>query len=310
MAKDFDSARRAAVIQDLLGALRDEPVDLLPFDEVRESLHLRHLVDRGIYEVPLDQVVGSFNRTREFNRAFLPRRAGQRERWKRIEALAKGSEGFPPVELYKVRDAYFVIDGHHRISVLRALEAPTVEAWVKEFLTPVPLSPEESIEEVVSKAGLADFLEATGLDASAEASYRTTAAGGYERLLEHIVVHRHYLGVEQQREIPWREAVSSWRDRVYQPVIEVVRQRRVLEQFPQRTETDLYLFTMDHWHLLRERYGDEQVDAQRAVHHLSRKRRRRQRQEMPWVRRKLHDLWRQWRGSSIRESEAQQESKK
>jgi hypothetical protein len=253
-------------MQDLLSHLLKRPADLLPFDLVRERLHLRQVIDRGVQEVPLSRVVGTLQREREFNRAFLPREESLRERWEDVEELA-GAGGFPPVELYRVGDVDFVVDGHHRVSVARAQGAPTIEAHVKEFITDVPLSPGVSIEDLILKEFLARFLEATGLAPSSPDEFRVTAPNGYERLLDHISVHRYYRGIELGRPVPWPEAVRSWYETVYRPMVERIRRSRILEQFPGRTETDLYLYTMDHLHYLRQRYGPS-FPLSRAVRHF------------------------------------------
>ncbi|MCB1056948.1 MAG: hypothetical protein KDD11_15720, partial [Acidobacteria bacterium] len=194
----FDRARRLSRLRRFLNRFgAAEPLRLLPFEEVRKSLKLRHLVDRGIEEVPLEKIIGSLGRALEFDRAFLPRRESSRQRWERLARLADGPVGFPPVDLYQVGDAYFVVDGHHRISVLQSLGAPSVEAHVKEFLTPVPLAPEDSIEGVILRRGQADFLEATGLVPKDERELLVTVGDGYERLLDHISVHRYFRGIEE-----------------------------------------------------------------------------------------------------------------
>lgn len=261
-------------MQDLLSPLRGRPAELLPFEEVKERLRLRNLVDRGLLEVPLEQIVGSLGRQREFTRAFLPREEALRRRWQEVEELAESQRGFPPVELYKVGDAYFVVDGHHRVSVARRLGAPAIEARVQEFLTPVPLGSEESVAGVLLKQGLADFLEATGLVPEHEDEYRTTVPQGYDRLLEHISVHRWFRGIEEDRSPGWREAAASWRDRVYRPAVEAIRESGVLKEFPERTETDLYLFVMDHLAKLKEHYGGHAVTPRRAALHLELSQRR------------------------------------
>ncbi|MBZ5588822.1 MAG: hypothetical protein LAO05_09685 [Acidobacteriia bacterium] len=264
----FDAARRAAVMQDLLGVLTGRPVDLLPFDRVRSGLRLKHTVDRGHRDVPLELIVGTLGREREFNREFLPREEALRDRWEEVEELAEGPAGFPAVELYQVGDTYFVVDGHHRVSVARSLGVSTIEAHVKEFLTPVPIGPGASIEEVVLSSGFADFLEATGLVPAAPDEFRVSEPNGYERLLEHITVHRYYRGIESGRGSSWGEAVASWYDTVYTPIIAAIRRCGVMEGFPGRTETDLYLFTMDHVHHLRERYAPKPVPFPVAVRHF------------------------------------------
>jgi heme-degrading monooxygenase HmoA len=264
----FDAARRSALMSDLLGHLLGRPADLLPFEQVREGLRLRHVVDRGIQEVPLDKVVGTLGREKEFNRAFLPRDESLRERWEGAERLAESQVGFPSVELYKVGDVYFVVDGHHRVSVAKQMEQASIEAWVKEFLTPVPVEANESIDEIVLKSGYADFLEATGLKPEDPDEFAVTTPSGYERLLEHISVHRWYKGVEWKRPVSWDEAVASWRDTVYRPMIGTIKQSCVMDDFPDATPADLYLFTMAHLHNLRERYGDQVVTPEKAMRHL------------------------------------------
>lgn len=288
-------------MSDLVRPLLGRPRELLSFGEVKDRLRLRNLVDRGLREVPVERIVGSLGRQREFTRAFLPREESLRRRWEEVARLAEGLRGFPPVELYQVGDAYFVVDGHHRVSVARRLEAPTIEARVQEFLTPVPLAAGDDVEAVLLKQGLADFLEATGLDAAGDAGdagaaddegFRTTVPQGYDRLLEHISVHRYYRSLEDRREIPWREAVASWLDRVYRPTLATIRQSRVMGQFPGRTPTDLYLFVMDHLATLRETYGDR-ATPDRAVRHLELSRRQ-QRSAGAHLRRWRHILER-WR---------------
>ncbi len=261
----FDAARRAALVSDLLALVGGRPADLLPFEPVRRSLQLRHLVDRGLHQVPLDRIVGSLDRAGEFNRVFLPREEALRERWEEIKELAEGPRGFPPVELYQVGQVYFVVDGHHRISVARSLDAPSIEAHVLEFLTPLPLGPEDALDDVLRQHGRAEFLDLTGLVPEAPDDFRVSGPDGYRRLLDHIRVHGYYRGIEEGRDVPWDEEVASWRDTVYRPMRETIRRSGLLEEFPHRTETDVYLFFMDHLHHLRQVYGDPHLSPDAAV---------------------------------------------
>lgn len=287
---EFDAARRAAVMGDLLRHLRGRPADLLSFDEVREGLELRHLVDRGLREIPLASIVGTLGRAREFNRAFLPREESLRQRWTGAEARARGLEGFPPIDVYQVGEVFFVVDGHHRVSVARRLGAPTIEARVKEFLSPVPVDRHDRIEDILLEGGRADFLEVTGLAPRDDGDFRLTVAAGHEQLLEHIRVHRYFRGLDLGREFGWDEAVASWRDLVYRPVVRHIVDSGVMEGFPDRTPTDLYLFVMDHLHHLRERYPERTVPEEAAVRHFRWLRRREAGPLRRWWRRLIDRL--------------------
>ncbi|MBZ0308060.1 MAG: universal stress protein, partial [Anaerolineae bacterium] len=127
---DFQRARTRAFWSDLIDRLRGKNVDLLNFDEVKQKLRLRDDRHLGLQDIPLNKIVGSVGRHNDFNRRFLPRKSISKERWKAVDALALGLTGFPPIEVYKVGDAYFVVDGNHRVSVARANNMETIEAYV------------------------------------------------------------------------------------------------------------------------------------------------------------------------------------
>lgn len=253
----FDRARTRAFVSDLLGILSGRREGLVPFEEVRQRLRLRNRAYQGLQDVPLDRIVGSLGRYQDFTREFLPRNSGVRQRWMNVLRWAESTVGLPPVELYKVGEAYFVKDGNHRVSVARAMGAPTIQAYVWEYETRVPITAALDVDELIRKQESLHFLERTGIDRLCpDAQIDVTVPGGYRELEEHIDVHRYYRGLEAGREIPHEEAVLSWYDHVYMPVVQAIRRHDILEEFPGRTETDLYLWIMQHLHFLRERYGD------------------------------------------------------
>ncbi|RMF38792.1 MAG: DUF4032 domain-containing protein [Chloroflexi bacterium] len=253
---DFERARRRAAIQDILAALRRRPADLLPFEEVEEKLHLRPRGYRGLEDVPLDKIVGSVGRYQDFNRAFLPRRDALRDRWQRIDTLVSTGGGLPPVELYKVGDVYFVRDGNHRVSVARQHDAPTIQAYVWEFETPVPLEPDMDVDDLLLKGEQADFLQQTHLhQIRPEARIEFTVPGGYYKLLEQIAHFQRAISQIDQRDVPYEEAVALWYEMVYEPVVEIIRESGILQAFPGRTEADLYIWVLRHQQELSQRYG-------------------------------------------------------
>lgn len=262
----FSQARRRAFLQRVRRFLsRHHDDHLLSFDQVRDKLRIRGQHYAGIQTVPLDKIVGSTGRYHEFNRAFLPTQDFIRERWKRVYQAAHEG-GFPPIEVYKIGDAYFVRDGHHRVSVLKDLGATSIEAAVTELDTPIPLSADVDEAELEMKAEYARFLQDTALDQSRpEQNIELTLPGQYQKLREHIAVHRYFLGQREQREIPLQEAAAHWYDEVYLPVVQVIREADILKHFPGRTEADLYLWLVEHRHYLSQEYGHEVPLAEAAA---------------------------------------------
>jgi nucleotide-binding universal stress UspA family protein len=265
----FERARARAFMERVVGQLRRRPTDLLPFEQVRAKLGLLPSSDRGLHEIPLDHIVGSEGRYQEFTRSFLPRQRRMRDRWKRVYAATEDQAGLPPVEVYQVGDVYFVKDGNHRVSVAREMGAKTIEAYVTEFISPLPIAVDAPLDDVLLQAGHWRFLQQTHLDElHPETPIEVTCPGCYEKLIEHIAVHGYFLGMDRQCAICWQDAVSSWFDNVYMPMVHIIREQDVLKDFPERTEADLYLWIMEHRHYLAEELGQE-IDRSQAAEHFA-----------------------------------------
>lgn len=255
---DFRRARQKAAMQIIFDRLRGRSTQLLSFEQVQKKLRARPTPPRKLREVPLDSIVGSVGRYADFTRSFLPRDSSDEERWARVRAMAESLEGLPPVEVYKIGEAYFVSDGHHRVSVARELNAAAIEAYVTEVKARVPITAEDEARDVILKGEYTDFLERTELDKlHPEAEVRLTEPGKYQTLLEHIDVHRYFMGLERDQEVPYEEAVAHWYDGVYLPVVRSIRHQGILRDFPGRTEADLYLWVTEHREQLRESLGWE-----------------------------------------------------
>lgn len=264
--RKFSDMRSRVFMENVLAFLQKKPNTLLPFEDVRSMLNLSHLRYLGVQEVPLDKIVGSVGRYDDFTREFLPRRDDQEDRWRKVYDLSTSMTGFPPVELYKVGDAYFVRDGNHRVSVARANDAKTIEAYVTEYTSSVDVSSEDTLDELLIKAGAANFAEVTKLDELRPGhSIKLTNPGRYKYLLKHIIDHKYFREIECQCEISWEEAVASWYDNVYLPLVNEIRERGILERFPGRTEADLYAWLVYHRQALEELYGVGQVDDDAVV---------------------------------------------
>jgi hypothetical protein len=263
---DWQAARWKGFIQGVLAALSGQSRRLLAFDEVKQHLHIGGPVYRGVETVPLDKVVGSVDRYRDFDRIFLPTQSHTEDRWRRVSRAWYEDISLPPVQLYKVGEVYFVVDGNHRVSVARSRGQKYIDAEVRECEARVPLTSEVRPEDLARLGEKVEFLERTQLDrVRPGAAIEPTVLGGYDRLLEHIAVHRYFMGLEAGREVFEAEAVGHWHDTLYRPVAEVVEQSGILESLPGRTAADFYLWVMDHIHYLRERPGQERLDPGRAA---------------------------------------------
>jgi hypothetical protein len=132
----FRRARKRATLEDVVARLTGKSADLLCYPDVREVLEIEGSEARVLKEIPLDAIVGSVERCGDFTRSFLPRKPISQHRWTSVEmALVK----WPPIEVYEIDQAYFVLDGHHRVSVARQRGVSHIYAYVTEVCTRVPL---------------------------------------------------------------------------------------------------------------------------------------------------------------------------
>jgi hypothetical protein len=255
------SANQAQVV-DLLGLVTGADTDLYSYDEVAKRLKARQRIDMGTHMVPLELIVGSVGRYRDFTRTFLPRAGVNKERWTRVAAAMNSLEGLPPVELFKIGEVYFVRDGNHRVSVARANNVTHIEAYVTEVATDIPLTLDDfERDRWIIKAEQREFLQHTGLDEiRPEHGILLTEPGRYEIMLHHIEVHRYLRNMDLDRagssnRLTWEDAVASWYDNVYMPVVTAIRDCELMDDFPDRTEADLYLWIALHREGLAAEYG-------------------------------------------------------
>lgn len=266
---DYSDARRKAFWNEVVAFVNRRPNRLLSWDEVRDKLGIRGQIYRGLQTVPVNKIIGSVGRYQDFDRAFMPVQGKTADRWRSIARAHYDDVGLPPVKLYKVGDAYFVLDGNHRVSVAREQGKEFVDAEVIEADTRVPVEADLDADDLEIKGEYACFLERTRLDElRPDQRIEFTIGGGYERLLEHIAVHRYFMGLEQDRPIPEDEAVCDWYDTLYLPLVQIIREKGILADFPGRTEADLYLWIMDHQHYLREQCGPA-LSTEKAAEHFA-----------------------------------------
>ena len=259
----FHSARQRAFWQEMLQHFTGKHKELLNFEKVRRRLHLHEEHYQGVHDVPLDQIVGSVGRYNDFTATFLPKNKKMLERWSRVYAATNSMEGLPPIELYKVGDAYFVRDGNHRVSVARELDSKTIQAHVIELPTTVPLRPGMSDREYEAAKAYANFLDETGLSRAVpdHESIELSIPARYHELMGYIFLHERVLEQVEGHPLTTEEVTADWYRRVYKPAIDLIRNHRILElvtgKKTPRTEGDLFLWLVDHLLELRHKYGDD-----------------------------------------------------
>ncbi len=268
---NFSRAYRKGFWRAMISLIRKTNNQLLPFDEVMQHLPLRGQHYLGLKQIETSKIVGSVNRYHDFDRAFLPRQTSTRARWESIDSAYFKDILLPPIEVYKVSDVYFVKDGNHRVSVARERGQAFMDAYVIEIDVKGRLDENTDIKQLIMAQEYTDFLSRSQLGQVApRADLRFSIPGQYDRLLQHISVHRWFMGERLGRPIEDEEAALGWYKEVYSPVIKIIRKHKILQEFPQRTETDLYLWIIEHrWYLAEEAH--QKVSLESAASHFVQK---------------------------------------
>jgi hypothetical protein len=274
---DFSRARRARLLADIGRRLRREPDDvalMLPFEEVVEALGRTGQHDIGLQAVPLDAIVGTVDRTADFDRRLRPTSPRLRTRWERIAAAQRRGEALPPVSLYKVGDLYFVRDGHHRVSVAKSLGRTDIDAYVVEVSTRIPLDEDARVSDLPLKDHERLFRERVPLPPEARARIAVSDPWDFGTLAEAIEAWGFRAMQHRGTYMDRGEVARLWFVEEYVPVVELLRAGDLTA--PGETETDAYLRVAgDRYRVLRtHEWSDEVIEQLRGEDRRRRRRRR------------------------------------
>jgi hypothetical protein len=213
--------------------------DLLDLEETIRRLKpfSRHYL--GVRSIPVDRVVGTEGRARDFDRRFSPRRRQVTERMRRVsEAFPDGA--FPPIVVHQLGEAYFVIDGHHRVAVARRGDVEYIDAEVTELRSEWTLPADADMALIIHVEQQRWFEEMSGLaQARPEVRITLSRTADFVELLENVQIHGYHLMLKRGRALPPSEIADHWYDSIYAPVMDAVRRERAAPE--DHTEGDLFL---------------------------------------------------------------------
>lgn len=257
---DFSRARRRGVLERLAARLRREPADfhlILPFEEVVQALGYRGERRLGLQTIPLDSIVGSVDRTRDFDRRFRPTSRRTRKRWERMATATRRGEAFPPIDVYRIGEVHFVKDGHHRVSIARAQGLPDIDAYVTEALTELGAEKTITLRDLPLKSHQRLFFERVPLPGDARERITLSDEQRFAMLAEQVEAWGFRLIQERREPLDRGEVAELWFREEYEPVVAMLREADLIGK---QTETEAYMKISGlRYMLLRTHSWDEQV---------------------------------------------------
>jgi len=260
---DFLRARRRHVLARLSAVLRLEPGDvdmMLSFDEVIEALGRVAERDLGMTTIALESIVGTVDRSNEFDREFRPRSGRVRTRFERIANAQRRGASMPPIDVYRVGQLHFVRDGHHRVAVARAQSRDDIDAHVIEVVTRVPADPSISPGLLPLKSHERVFRERVPLAPEASERIALTDPVQYGALAEGVEAWGFRLIQHDGILLDRAQVARRWFEEEYEPVVAILREADLIGR--RETETDAYLrLSGDRYRLMRTHsWSDEAIE--------------------------------------------------
>ena len=258
---DCRKARRRQVLAQMASRLKGHHSasrGSLSFDEVVGALGRREEQSVGLQVINIKDIVGSVDKVRDFDPRFRPTSGRSRERWERLAEGVRRGESFPPIDVYQVGDMYFIRDGHHRVSVFRALGFSTIEAdvtKVRTLLTPDKITTREDLSR---KEFRRLMIERIPLSPVARKHIRLTRGEDYPRLAEMVEAWAARRAWSGQEHLDRVSAVQRWYDEEFVPVSGMIEDAGL--RHPDETAADAYLrVACDRYYLAREHVWNAEV---------------------------------------------------
>lgn len=258
--EDFNKAHTKAFINEIQHLLSPEEASLISLNDVKQMIKATAETYVGMKVIPIEKIVGSEGRYKDFDNRFFPKSSHLRNRWQHVDQAAIDSVILPPIKVYEISGLYFVRDGNHRVSVAKARGTEFIDAEVVSLQSEIKLKTPDNIKDIVkqiinyekrmfyTETCFGDITDYWCLDFS--------STGRYDVILNHILTHKYYMNLTREDEVTMEEAITSWFTKVYLPLVSIIRNKHLLHSFPGRTLGDLYVWTVRYWDDLKQKFGD------------------------------------------------------
>ena len=266
--EDFNRAHTKAFINEIQHLLSPEEANLISLTDVKQMIKSNAETYIGMKVIPIEKIVGSEGRYKDFDNRFFPKSTHLKNRWQHVDEAALNDITLPPIKVYEIAGLYFVRDGNHRVSVAKTRGTEFIDAEVVSLQSEIKLRKADSLKEIqkqiinyekrvfYSETGFGDITDYWCLDFS--------SPGRYDVIYNHILTHKYYINQGRTEEVSMEEAVKSWFYNVYFPLVSIIREKFILRAFPGRTLGDLYVWTVRYWDDLKKKFGDD-ISMDKAV---------------------------------------------
>ncbi len=270
---DFARARNKALFNEIQHLLTPEEAAMISLKAVRKVVKTQSETYIGMKVIPINKIVGSEGRYKDFDNQFFPKRSIIKERWEHVDEAVIKDIVLPPIKVYELGGLYFVRDGNHRVSVAKAKGVEFIDAEVVSLQTEIKLSPARTLDgmmkQIIAYEKRNFYFETNFGDITDYWVLDFSTAGQYDVIYNHILTHKYFINQNQKEEIPIEDAILSWFNNVYLPVVTTIQKYKIMKYFRKNTISDLYVWIIKYYDELKKKFGDE-LPLDQIVHEIKR----------------------------------------
>ncbi|MCR5290747.1 MAG: transcriptional regulator [Treponema sp.] len=259
--QEFNKAFNKALIHEIQHMLNPEEASLISFSDIKQLLKPKNESYEGIKTVPLKSIVGSEDRYKDFDSEFFPKNLHLKARWESIDKAHHNNVILPPISLYELGGLYFVRDGNHRVSVAKSQGIEFIDADVVSLKSEIRLKPGKSLQymrkQVLSYEKRTFYAETAYGDITNDWCLDFSKPGQYDVIYNHIITHKYFINQSIATEISIVDAILSWYNTVYMPILSIIDKKHLMRKFHHNTKSDLYVWIIKYWDDLKKKFGSD-----------------------------------------------------
>lgn len=258
---DFAKARNKALLNEISHLLNPEETSMISLKSIKQIVKPETETYIGMKVIPIEKIVGSEGRYKDFDNQFFPKNTNTKERWENVDEAVIKDIILPPIKVYELAGVYFVRDGNHRVSVAKSKGVEFIDAEVVSLQTEIRLSPVRTLagmlKQIINYEKRQFYMETSFGDITDYWSLDFSAAGQYDVILQHILTHKYFINLNRKDELSMEEAITSWYSTVYLPIVHTIEKYKIMKYFKKNTVSDLYVWIIRFYDDIKKKFGDE-----------------------------------------------------
>ncbi len=258
---DFSKARNKALFNEITHLLNPEEASMISLKTIKKMVKTETETYVGMKVIPIEKIIGSEGRYKDFDNQFFPKNSSIKERWEHVDEAVLNDIILPPIKVYELAGLYFVRDGNHRVSVAKSKGVEFIDAEVTSLQTEIKLHPVRTLQgmlkQIINYEKRNFYFETNFGDITDYWCLDFSTAGQYDTIYEHILTHKYFINQNKKDEISMEEAITSWFNTVYLPVVNTISKYNIMRYFKKNTISDLYVWIIRYYDELKKKFGDD-----------------------------------------------------